>query len=136
MLQLPIQSTVAIGDSLQHDIQGMNEGMFAADRCSLSHACHYTQPRQYSMHQHLHREAFIMHCDTGVLFCTVLSLISTKANPRAGAHSAGVDSVFITGGIHAKDIAGADGKFDSQKMGHLLTQHRGRPTYTMPCLAV
>lgn len=34
MLQLPKESIVAIGDSLQHDIQGMYEGILAVDRCS------------------------------------------------------------------------------------------------------
>lgn len=57
-------------------------------------------------------------------------------NVAAGACGAGVDSVFITGGIHAKDIAGADGLVDDQRVLNLMTQHGGKPTYTMPCLQV
>ena len=65
--------------------------------------------------------------------CVELRLCHSDA---AGACGAGVDSVFITGGIHAKDIAGADGKVDDQRMLNLMTQHGGRPTYTMPRLQV
>lgn len=39
MLQLPTESIVAIGDSLQHDIQGMYEDILAVDRCSLVRPC-------------------------------------------------------------------------------------------------
>lgn len=74
MLKLPKGKVIAIGDSLQHDIQG---------------AC-----------------------------------------------NAGVDSIFITGGIHAKDIAATDGEFDEQKLLKLFQQHHGEPTFTMPSLRV
>ena len=53
-----------------------------------------------------------------------------------GACSAGVDSIFITGGIHAKDIASTDGEFDEQKLLKLFQQHQGEPTFTMPSLRV
>lgn len=74
MLQLPKEKVIAIGDSLQHDIQG---------------AC-----------------------------------------------NAGVDSIFITGGIHAKDIAAFHGEQDEQRMLELFQQHKGEPTYTMPSLQI
>lgn len=74
MLQLPKESVLAIGDSLQHDIQG--------------------------------------------------------------AYNAGLDSVFITGGIHADDIAASGGDIDEQTMLQLFRKHKGEPTYTMPALQV
>ena len=53
-----------------------------------------------------------------------------------GACNAGVDSLFITGGIHAKDLAASDGEVDTQKMLELFQQHKGKPTYTMPALQI
>lgn len=44
--------------------------------------------------------------------------------------------MFITGGIHAQDLAVTDGRVDDAKMLELFTQHKGRPTYTMPYLKV
>ncbi|KAA6423646.1 MAG: hypothetical protein FRX49_06217 [Trebouxia sp. A1-2] len=74
MLQLPKEKVIAIGDSLQHDIQG---------------AC-----------------------------------------------NAGVDSIFISGGIHAKDIAATNGEVDEEKVLQLFQQHQVEPTYTMPALRI
>ena len=54
----------------------------------------------------------------------------------AGAHKAGIDSVLVTGGIHAKDIAGNAGEVDEKKLLQLLTNHTGQPTFTMPSLQV
>ena len=53
-----------------------------------------------------------------------------------GACNAGVDSVFITGGIHAKDLAASNGDIDEQSMLQLFTKHKGKPTYTMSALQV
>jgi len=54
----------------------------------------------------------------------------------AGACNAGVDSIFISGGIHAKDIAATNGAVDEERMLQLFQQHKVEPTYTMPSLRI
>jgi len=54
----------------------------------------------------------------------------------AGACNAGVDSIFISGGIHAKDIAATNGEVDEERMLKMFQQHKVEPTYTMSSLCI
>ncbi len=110
MLQLPKDKVIAIGDSLQHDIQGSR---IRQHRCS-THLAYIDSLRCKSCHIVAHMHVVIV----------------------VGACNAGVDSVFITGGIHAKDIAATNGEVDEQKMLELFRQHKGEPTYTMRSLQI
>ena len=62
--------------------------------------------------------------------------IVTTGTVIAGACNAGVDSLFITGGIHAKDLSASSGETDEQKLLELFQLHDGQPTYSMPALQI
>lgn len=102
MLNIPKEHILAVGDSLQHDIQGWAH------------------------------DSFNQHC----LACSWCHTLRQWAFLVAGACNADVDSLFITGGIHAKDLAASDGELDTQKMLQLFRKHKGQPTYTMPVLQI
>ena len=70
------------------------------------------------------------------LTCTCCRTLLHWATVVIGACSAGVDSLFITGGIHAKDIAAENGETDEQKLLELCQTHKGQPTYTMEALQI
>lgn len=54
----------------------------------------------------------------------------------AGANAAGIDSVFITGGIHARDTDSdpQKGVINHDKTEALIARSSHKPTYAMPCL--
>lgn len=66
----------------------------------------------------------------------VLAIGDSLQHDIQGACNAGVDSLFITGGIHAKDLCASIGKIDEQKLLQLFQVHKGQPTYSMPALQI
>lgn len=64
----------------------------------------------------------------------VLAIGDSLQHDIQGACNAGVDSLFITGGIHAKDLSASDGETHEQKLLELFQMHKGQPTYSMPAL--
>lgn len=63
-------------------------------------------------------------------------LTAACAGVWSGAQAAGCDSVFVAGGIHARDLGGgAPGKnsvMQEDDLGVLCSQQGAQPTYAIP----
>lgn len=65
----------------------------------------------------------------------ILAVGDSLRTDIAGAAGAAIASLFITGGIHAEDFAGAEGGLDSARLAGALRDHGCRPDFVMPQLA-
>jgi ribonucleotide monophosphatase NagD (HAD superfamily) len=52
-----------------------------------------------------------------------------------GAEAAGLDCLFVSGGIHGVETAHAEGGMDADKVGALLAQAGTKATYAMAALS-
>lgn len=64
----------------------------------------------------------------------VLAVGDSLRTDIAGANRAGIDAVFIVGGIHAEDLAGPDGHPDPARLTRAIADSGTRPIAAMPRL--
>ena len=65
----------------------------------------------------------------------VAAVGDSMAHDVAGATAAGVDSIFVAGGVHAADLgvaAGAGASVDAARLDAFLARFDARPTYAVP----
>ncbi len=65
----------------------------------------------------------------------VLAIGDGVATDLAGAAEQGIDALFIAHGIHAAEMAGADGRMDPRAIGAFLHREGGRAKFAMAALA-
>lgn len=71
----------------------------------------------------------------GVARPRVAAVGDSMAHDVAGATAAGVDSIFVAGGVHAADLgvaAGAGASVDAARLDAFLARFDARPTYAVP----
>lgn len=80
-------------------------------------------------HAPVYRECFALEPDAG----PAVAIGDSLHHDIGGANGAGIDSVLIAGGIHAKELAiGDDGRIDMDRLDALCRSEGQAPTHVMP----